>query len=130
MMACPQCGELLRVDHECPLTSADGAAAAQPGERERALEAALTRLADAVEREKSGGLPTPKSIALKTAIRAAREALRADAVQPGGGTEGRTDWWNTGAPFCPRCGYPDEMGAPENQSPLAKALGARPGETT
>lgn len=37
----------------------------------------------------------------------------------------RTDWTNTGSPFCPRCGYPDAMDAPENQSPLAKSSKSR-----
>ena len=32
----------------------------------------------------------------------------------------RTDWQNTGCPFCPRCGYPDPLDAPENGSPLAQ----------
>jgi hypothetical protein len=41
----------------------------------------------------------------------------------------RVDWTNTGCPFCPRCGYPDAMDAPENQSLMAvvaRSVGAPP----
>jgi hypothetical protein len=58
------------------------------------------------------------------AQRVAREAReRRDRVVAEHGYEPveRTDWMNTGAPFCPRCGYPDALDAPENQSPLAAA---------
>lgn len=58
------------------------------------------------------------------------EAMAALSTATGAAPSGetRTDWTNTGAPFCPRCGYPDPLDAPENGSPLASRPGVEGAE--